>query len=84
MGLLSHLDVYTYKKLQKDKSAWYYICCLQKELPYWSTDNNALNEFKHEILSSNTKFISIVLKQSEYFDEEILEKIKNKYISRIQ
>ena len=30
-------------------------------------------------LSPNPKFISTVIKQSEYFDEEILEKVINKY-----
>ena len=29
--------------------------------------------------SPNPKFISSVIKQSEYFDEEILEKVNNKY-----
>ena len=33
----------------------------------------------NRILSPNPKFISSVIKQSEYFDEEILEKVSNKY-----
>ena len=33
----------------------------------------------NRILSPNPKFISSVIKQSEYFDEEILEKVNNKY-----
>ena len=70
-----------YKKLQKDKSPWYCICCLQKELPYCSIDSDVLNNFMHgnRIVSPNPKFISSVIKQSGYFDEEILEKVSNKY-----
>ena len=34
---------------------------------------------RNRILSPNPKFISTVIKQSEYFDEEILEKVINKY-----
>ena len=33
----------------------------------------------NSILPFNPKFISSVIKQSEYFDEEILEKFNNKY-----
>ena len=33
----------------------------------------------NRILSPNPKFISSVIKQSEYFHEEILEKVNNKY-----
>ena len=76
------------KKLQKDKSPAYCICCLQNELPYCSIDSDALNSFMHgnRIVSPNPKFISSVIKQSEYFDEEILEKVNNKYYTpnRIQ
>ena len=70
-----------YKKLQKDKSPWYCICCLQKELLYCSIDSDVLNNFMHgnRIVSPNPKFISSVIKQSGYFDEEILEKVNNKY-----
>ena len=32
-----------------------------------------------KILSPNPKFISSVIKQNEYFDEEILENVNNKY-----
>ena len=65
--------MYTYKKLQKDKSPWYCICCLQKELPHCSI-GNVLNSFMHgnRILSPDLKFIPCVIKQSEYFDEELL------------
>ena len=43
----NNLNTYTYKKLQKDKSPWYCICCLQKEQPYCSIDSDVLNNFKH-------------------------------------
>ena len=33
----------------------------------------------NRILSPNPKFIPSFIKQSEYFDEEILEKVNNKY-----
>ena len=77
----NNLNTYMFKKLQKDKSLWYCIYCLQKELPYCSIDSDILNSFMHgnRIVSPNPKFISSVIKQSEYFDEEILEKVNNKY-----
>ena len=77
----NNLNTYTYKKLQKDKSPLYCICYLQKELPYCSIGNDVLISFMHgkRILSPDPKFISSVIRQSEYFDEEILEKVNNKY-----
>ena len=33
----------------------------------------------NRLRSPNPKFISSVIKQSQYFDEEILEKVNNKY-----
>ena len=36
----NNLNIYKYKKLQKDKSPWYCICCLQKKLPYCSIGND--------------------------------------------
>ena len=77
----NNLNTYMCKKLQKDNSPAYCICCLQNELPYCSIDSDALNSFMHgnRIVSPNPKFISSVIKQSEYFDEEILEKVNNKY-----
>ena len=77
----NNLSTYTHKKLQKDKSPWYCICCLQRELPYCSIGDDVLNSFMHgnRILSPNPEFISSVIKQSEYFDEEILEKVNDKY-----
>ena len=58
----NNLDTYTYKKLQKYKSPWYCICCLQKELPYCSIGNDVLNSFMHgsRILSPNPN-LSLVL-----------------------
>ena len=49
----NNLNTYIYKKLQKDKSPWYCICCLQKEIGI------VLNSFMHgnRILSPNPKFI---------------------------
>ena len=72
----NNLNTYTYKNLRKGKSPWYFICCIQKKLPYCSNSNDVLNSFKYgnRILSPNPKFISSVIKQSEYFYEEILEK----------
>ena len=43
----NNLNVYTYRKLQKDKSPWYCICCFQKELPYGSTDDTQLKKLLH-------------------------------------
>ena len=76
----NNFNTNTYKKL-KDKSPWYCICCLQKELPYCTIYSDILNSFMHEnrILSPNPKFSYSVIKQSEYFDEEILKKVNNKY-----
>ena len=77
----NNLNTYTYKKLLKDKSPSYCIFCLQEELPHCSIDSDVLNNSMHgnRIVSPNQKFISGVIKQSEYFDEEILEKVNNKY-----
>ena len=78
---LNNFNTNTCKKLKKDKSPWYCICCLQKELPYCTIYSDVLNSFMHgkRILSLNPKFIYSVIKQSEYFDEEILKKVNNKY-----
>ena len=75
----NNLNMYTYKRIRKDKSPSYCIC--QKELPYCSIRDDVLNRFmqRNRILSLNPKFFSSVIKQSKYFDEEILEKVNNKY-----
>ena len=36
------------------------------------------------ILSPSSKFISSVIKESEYSDEEILEKVNNKYYTQTE
>ena len=43
--------------------------------------NDVLNSLVqgNRMLSPNSKFISSVLKQSEYSDEEMLENVSNKY-----
>ena len=71
----NNLNTYIYK------DPLYCVCFLQKELPYCSFRNNVLNSFMHGniILSANPKFISSFMKQSDYFDEEIFEKVSNKY-----
>lgn len=76
----NNLNTYVYKKFQKDKAPWYCVYFLQKELPYCSFRDNVLNSFMHRniILSANPKFISSFMKQSDYFDEEIFEKVNNK------
>ena len=38
----------------------------------------------NRIVSPNPKLISSVIKQSEYFDEEILEKVSNKYYNQTE
>ena len=65
----NNLNTYTYKKLLKDKSPWYCICCLQEELPHcYSIDSDVLNNsmYRNRIVSPNQKFISGVIKQSKY------------------
>ena len=59
----NNLNTYTYKKLLKDKSPWYCICCLQEELPHCSIDSDVLNNSMHgnRIVSPNPKFISGVI-----------------------
>ena len=81
----NNLNSYTHKNLLKDKSPWYCICYFQKGLQYCSIDNDVLNSLLYNSLLYNTllypnpKFISSAIKQSEYFDEEILERFNNKY-----
>ena len=76
----NNLNVYTYQKLQKDKSPWYRICCFRKELPYGSTIDTQLKKLLNGevIVSPNPKVISSIIKQSEYLDEELLSKANNK------
>ena len=76
----NNLNVYTYRKLQKDKSHWYYIFCFRKELPYGSTNDAQLKNYCMERLPflQIQKIISSVVKQSEYLDEELLSNVNNK------
>ena len=68
----NNLNVYTYWKLQKDKSPWYFICCFWKVLPHGSTNDTQLKKLLHGevFVSPNPQIISIIIKQSEYLDEE--------------
>ena len=77
----NNLNLYTYRKLQKDKSPWYCMCCFRKELPYGSITDTKLRDLLHgeAIVSPNPKIISSIIKQSEYFDEEILKKANNRF-----
>ena len=51
--------------------------CSRKELPYGSINDTKLRDLHEEgIVSPNPKIISSIIKQSEYFDEEILKKGK--------
>ena len=58
----NNLNVYTYRKLQKDKSPWYCICCFRKELPYGSTNDTQLKKLLHGevVVSLNPKIISSI------------------------
>ena len=77
----SNLNLYTYQKLQKDKSPWYCMCSFCKELPYGSINETKLRNLLHgeAIVSPNPKIISSIIKQSEYFDEKILKKTNNRF-----
>ena len=77
----NNLNLYTYRKLQKDKSLWYCMCCFRKELPYGSINDRKFRSLLHReaIVSPNPKIISSIIKESEYFYEEILKKANNKF-----
>ena len=77
----NNLNLYTYRKLQKDKSLWYYMCCFRKELPYGSINDRKFRSLLHReaIASPNPKIISSIIKESEYFYQEILKKANNKF-----
>ena len=57
---LHNFNTNTYKKLKKDKSPWYCICCLKKELPYCTIYSDVLKQSEHfdeEILKKvNNKY----------------------------
>ena len=75
------LNLYTYRKLQKDKSPWYCMCCFRKELPYGPIIDTKLRDLLHgeAVVSPNPKIISSIIKKSDYFDEEILKKTNNRF-----
>ena len=77
----NNLNLYTYRKLQKDKSPWCCMCCFRKELPYGSINDTKFRNLLHgeAIVSPNPKIISSIIKQSEYFDEEMLKKRNNRF-----
>ena len=55
------------------------MCCFWKELPYGSINDTKFRNLLHgeAIVSPNPKIISSIIKQSEYFDEEILKRANN-------
>ena len=65
--------------MQKYKSPC--ICCFRKELPYGSINDKNLRDLLHgeANVSPNPKIISSIIKQSEYFDEEMLKKRNNRF-----
>ena len=58
------------------------MCCFQKELPYGPINDTKFRNLLHgeAIVSPNPKIISSIIKESEYFDEEILKKQTIKFI----
>ena len=75
----NNLNLYTYRKLQKEKSSWYCMYCFRMELPHGSINDTRLRDLLHgeAIVSPNPKLISSIIKQSEYFDEKILKRASN-------
>ena len=72
----NYLNVYTYWKLQKDKSPWYCLCCFKKEMPFCSRKNKHLQELMpcKIILSPNKKIMTNAIRQNEIIDEELQKK----------
>ena len=56
------------------------MCCFGKEIPYGFISDAELRNLLHgeAIVSPNAKFISSIIKKSEYFGEEILKKANNR------
>ena len=65
----NYLNVYTYRKLQKDKSPWYCLCCIKKKY--------------HFVLlkMSNEKTITNAIRQNKINHEELLRKAKNQFFT---
>ena len=59
----NNLNLYTYRKLQKDKSLWYCMCCFRKELQHGSINDTKLRNRQHgeAIVSPNTKVIPSII-----------------------
>ena len=57
------------------------MCSFRKELAYGSINDTKFRNLLHgeAIVSQNPKIISIIIKESEYFDAEILNKENNKF-----
>ena len=77
----NNLNLDTYQKLQKDKFLWYCMCCFWKELSYGSINDTKFRNLLHgeAIVFPNPNIISSLIKESEYFHEEILKKANNKF-----
>ena len=71
----NYLNVYSYKKLEKDKSPWCCLCCLKKEMP-WSLKNEHLQELMHckIILPPNQKIITNTIGQKKITNKKLLRK----------
>ena len=65
----NYLNVYTYRKLQKDKSPWYCLCCIKRKY--------------HFVLlkMSNEKTITNAIRQNKINHEELLRKAKNQFFT---
>ena len=79
----NYLNVYTYRKLQKDKSPWYCLCCLKKEMPFCFLKNEHLRELMHGkiILSPNKKIVMNAIRQNKIIDDELLRKANSKFVA---
>ena len=77
----NNLNLYTYQKMQKDKSPWYCMCCFWKELPYGSISDTKCRNLLHgeAIFPPNPKIISSIIKESEYSNEKILKKASTRF-----
>ena len=81
--LVTYLNVYTYRKLQKYKFPWYCLCCLKKEMSFCSLKNEHPQELMHDkvILSPYKEIITNVIRQTKIIDEELLRKANNKFFT---
>ena len=79
----NYLNVYTYRKLQKDKSPWYCLCCLIEEMQFCSLKNEHLQKPIHIkiILSPYKKIITNAIRQNEIIDKKLLRKANNKFFT---